>query len=214
MLRRSMSNQSAQFVVIALLAALAFSSAKAWQSVQPFGHLQRYGGEADKGNATGQVEYAGNERRVRAGGQDVVWQQAQVNWMRNASGIPAMVFHVTPKDQNGDVCGKIRVVDGWSWGNLPGQSVTTKGCGWEADNEVRFYFDENTTNAGQAYWFQSLFKDTGYNGPGTPKEQGQVGIDSYWTNLGVRQNNDFHGKTCVEPDATRTPAGGPLAGCL
>ena len=195
-------------IAIALIAVSSVNVALAWQNSMPFGHTNRYGGEADSGTMTGQVEYAGTERRIRAGGQNVKWTAAGIAWMKAASGIPAMVFHATPKDQNGDVCGKVRTVGGWSWGNLPGQAPETKGCGWGDDNEVRFYFDENSTVGGVSYWFQSLFRDTGYSGAGTPKEPGQIVVDTYWTMSGIRQNNDFHGKICFENNSTRNPAAG------
>lgn len=209
MIRRAVSTRPAQLAVVVLLSAIALSPAFAWQMFVNFGHTNRYGGEADIGSINGQVEYPNAATRwVRAYSSNVKWTQAQINWMKSASGIPAMVYHITPKNQNGDVCGKLRTLNNWNWSNLPGVSPSTKGCGVESDNEVRFYFDENTTVAGQAYWFESVFTDTGFSGAGTPKEPGQVGIDTYWTNLGVRQNNDFHGKICVNADQALSAVAG------
>lgn len=212
MLRQLMTNRSAQGLLITLVAFAMVGSAFAWQTVIPtFEHSNRYGGEANSGQRTGSVEYSGSERRVRAGADNIAFTQAEINW-NMSHGYPAEVFHISPKNQDGGVCTLIRTVSGWNWTNLPGNSLTSKGCGignGYNGNELRFYYTASGTSTAVTYYIQSLYKDTGYNGTQGSKTIGQIGVDSYSTDaLGVRQNNDFHGKVCINPDTTYAPTNG------
>lgn len=206
MQKRLVSNRPLQGLLVVLVALATVGSAFAWQTFTPgFEHSSRFGGEANSGNRTGSVEYSGPERRVRAGAQDIAYTQAAINWNKN-NGYPAFVFHISPKNQDGGVCTAIRTVSGWNYTNLPGASVTSKGCGignGYNGNEIRFYYDANSASSVTTYYTQSLYKDTAYNGTQQSKTVGQIGFDSYSTNLaGVRQFNDFHGKVCINPDTT------------
>ena len=210
--RRFVSNRSIQFIFVVLLVLTTVSSAFAWQTVIPgFHHLSRYGGEAESGNRAGSVEYSGTERFVRAGASHIFFTQAQIDWNRNSSTVPALVFHVSPKNEPGGNCNNIRIpgASGWNWSNLPGLNITTKGCGLGADNEVRFHIDDGALLANTTYYIQSLYRDTGYNGTAVSKATGQIGLDSYATNwYGGHDFSDFHGKVCIDPDTTYAPANG------
>lgn len=212
MQRRIVSNRRFQALVVALIAMAAVGSVFAWQTVIPgFEHLSRYGGEAEWGQRTGSVEYSGSERRVRAGADNISFTQAQINWNRNSGTVPALVFHVSPKNEPGGNCNDIRIpgVSGWNWTNLPGPTISTKGCGTGADNEVRFHTDDSRLSSTSRYYIQSLYKDTGYNGSAGSKEPGQIGLDSYATNwYGGHDYADFHGKVCINADTTYGPTAG------
>ena len=212
MSQRFMSNRSTRLVLGMLLALMTVGSVLAWQTVIPgFEHLSRSGGEAEAGQRTGSVEYSGSERRVRAGADNVSFTQAQIDWNRNSSTVPALVFHVSPKNEPGGNCNDIRIpgASGWNWSNLPGVTIATKGCGLQADNEVRFHIDDSALSAISTYYIQSLYRDTGYNGTAGSKETGQIGLDSYATNwYGGHDYADFHGKVCINPDTTYAPTAG------
>jgi hypothetical protein len=206
-----------QGLVVALVALAAVGNAMAWQTIiATFEHSNRYGGEANSGQRTGSVEYTGSERRIRAGADNIAFTQAQINWNKNTlsqtGGYPAEVFHISPKNQAGGVCNNIRIPGsgGWNWTNLPAPSITTKGCSvGQWGNEVRFYYNPNNASTGATYYIQSLYKDTGYNGTAGSKSTGQIGLDSYTTNVfGIRTNNDFHGKVCINADTTYAPTNG------
>lgn len=212
MARRFVSNRPFRLGFAVLLALAMIGNALAWQTVIPgFEHLTRYGGEAEWGHRTGSVEYSGSERRVRAGADNVSFTQAQINWNKNSSTVPALVFHISPKNEPGGNCNDIRIpgASGWNWSNLPGVTIATKGCGFGADNEVRFHIDDSALSAASMYYIQSLYRDTGYNGTAASKEPGQIGLDSYATNwYGGHDAADFHGKVCINPDTTYAPTAG------
>jgi hypothetical protein len=177
----------------------------AWQVGLPYGHSNRFGGEADSGWHRGQIEFAGSERRVRAGDDYVRWTQSQINWWRangNSHNRPAMVFHAFVLDSN--TCGDIRIVNaGWSWANFPGwrpEHIYTKkaGCWRGRNNEIRFLiYQYNQLVANQPYYFQHLFRDMKYNG--SQRGKGKITVDTYhdrwpWHD-GVQK--DYHTVFCV-----------------
>lgn len=192
-----------------MLAGLLVRSAFAWQVGLPYGHTNRFGGEADSGWHRGQIEFAGSERRIRAGDDYVKWTQSQINWWLangNSNNRPAMVFHAFAPESNS--CGDIRIVNpAWSWANFPGWStanIYTKkaGCWWGQDNEIRFLiYNYNQLIAGRDYYFQHLFRDTKYNG--TQRGKGKITVDTYhdrWPwHEGVQ--NDYHTVFCVKDNS-------------
>lgn len=193
--------------IIVLAGALAHP-ALAWQVSVPYGHNNRFGGEADGGWHRGQVEFAGAERRVRAGDDYVEWQQSQIDWWLangDSNNRPAMVYHAFKLDSND--CGDIRIVNkDWSWSNLPGWDTWTKraGCWWGQHNEIRFLiYSYNQLVAGQNYYFQHLFRDEKWSDSGgTQRGKGKITVDTYHDrdnplvgHEGVTQ--DYHGVFCV-----------------
>lgn len=212
MLRRLMSNRLIQGLAVALVISVTVGSAFAWQTVTyGFEHSNRYGGEANSGNRAGAVEYSGSERRVRAGAEYISFTQSEINWNIN-NGYPAIVFHISPANQEGGICTNIRTVLDWNWTNLPGAKLTSKGCGPGTGyngNEMRFYYTASAVSASSSYYTQSLYRDTGYNGTQASKTTGQIGFDSYTTDVfGIRQNSDFHGKVCIWFDSTYASTNG------
>jgi hypothetical protein len=205
----------ALLVALSLLAISASETVFAWQTIiRSFDHNNRYGGEAESGTRAGSVEYTGSERRVRVGASEIAYRQSQIDWMRNWQATygnltNAFVFHVNPKNGQGNTCTNIRTVNGWNWTNLPNASLTSKGCGivnGYNGNEMRFYFNANAVSASLTYYSQSLYKDTGYNGTHASKAEGEMNYDSYATNrFGIGQHKDNHGKICINPDTTYTP---------
>ncbi|MFO3796459.1 MAG: hypothetical protein ACK8QZ_04140 [Anaerolineales bacterium] len=65
--------------MLIMLAGLLAQSAFAWQVGLPYKYTNRFGGEADSGWHRGQIEFAGSERRIRAGDDYVKWTQSQIN---------------------------------------------------------------------------------------------------------------------------------------
>lgn len=178
----------------------------AWQVSLPYGHSNRFGGEADSGWHRGQIEFAGSERRIRAGDDYVRWTQSQINWWLangNSNNRPAMAFHAFAPNSNS--CGDIRIVNtAWSWSNFPGWNNNTgiytkrAGCWTGYHNEIRFLiYNYNQLVPGRDYYFQHLFRDTKYNG--SQRGKGKVTADTYhdrgpW-HEGVQ--NDYHTVFCV-----------------
>lgn len=193
-------------VLFVLIIALAYPVLASWQVGLPYGHNNRFGGEADSGWHRGQVKVNGGERWVRAGDDYVKWGQSQINWWRangSSNDRPAMVSHAFQPDSN--TCGDIRIVSrDWSWANFPGWSASnifTKraGCLTGAHNEIRFLiYRYDQLVAGRDYYFQHLFKDTRYNG--SQRGQGKITVDTYhdrgWWHEGVQQ--DYHTVFCVK----------------
>jgi hypothetical protein len=212
MIRRIRKLQFAMLVMLVGVSFFMVEQALAWQTViNGFEHSNRYGGEANSGVRTGSVEYNGSERDIRAGADHIAFTQSEIDWNKQ-HGYPAEVFHISPKNQDGGVCTAIRTVSGWNWSNLPGSSITSKGCGignGYNGNEIRFYYDANGASTSVNYYIQSLYKDTAYNGTQGSKTTGQIGLDSYSTDVfGQRKYNDFHGKVCINPDTTYAPTNG------
>lgn len=213
MFRRLVSHRPLLSIITALFALVIVGNALAWQTVTlGFEHHTPYGGEAQSGQRTGSVEYSGSDRRIRAGADHIAFTQAQINWNKNSSTVPALVFHVSPKNADGGVCNNIRIpgASGWNWTNLPASNISTKGCGFgQLGNEVRFHADDTQLSATSTYYIQSLYKDQNYNGTAGSKATGQIGLDSYATNaIGGHDYSDFHGKVCINPDATYAAASG------
>lgn len=197
-------------MMLSLLAMLGvmITDVSAWQVGVQYGHMNRFGGEAESGWHRGQVEFANGERRVRAGDDYVVWLQNQINWIRtNSDNIhrPAMVYHAFQRNANS--CGDIKIVNrAWSWSNLPQYDTWTKkaGCWTGTDNEIRFLiYGYNNLAANTNYYFQHLFKDERWsNSGGTTRGSGKITTDTYWDSdfwfphEGVTQ--DYHGVFCVE----------------
>lgn len=205
----------AMFVVV-LVGALV-SPTFAWQVSVQYGHSNRFGGEADSGWHRGQIEFAGAERRVRAGDDYVKWQQVQLNWWAangNASNRPAMVYHAfNGHGANDNGCGDIRIANsGWSWSNLPNYQIYTKkaGCLTGNDNEIRFLiYGYPNLVANQSYYFQHLFKDEKWsNSGGTQRGKGKITTDTYHDRDTIFGHDgiakDYHGVFCV-PDNNNTP---------
>jgi hypothetical protein len=173
-----------------------------------YGHNSRFGGEADSGWHRGQVEFAGGERRVRAGDDYVKWQQSQLDWWAangNANNRPAMVYHAFKLNSND--CGDIKIANtAWSWSNLPGWQGWTKraGCWTGTHNEIRFLiYNYNVLVVNQSYYFQHLFKDEKWPASGgTQRGEGKITAgtyhdrDDFWVgHVGVTE--DYHGVFCV-----------------
>jgi len=185
----------------------------AWGVYPAFGHLARYGGEADSGNLGGQIEFPTGYRYIRASGEHVKWTSSQVSWITTNRGLylgldyqPAMVFHVFKLD--GSSCGDIRsegTGSGWNWSNLPGYYVWGKStCNSGKKNEIRF-IATGTIVAGTEYYYQSVFVDQKYSATWST---GMVTTDSYWdrkyplTGWHEGYYNDFHTKFCVSSGAS------------
>jgi len=204
--------QGSMFVLICVvLVGFVTPTTLAWQVDLPYGHDNRFGGEADSGWHRGQVEFAGSERRVRAGDDNVKWTQNQINWWLangDSNNRPAMVFHAFKPDSNN--CGDIRIVNtAWSWANFPGWStndIHTKraGCLTGKHNEIRFLiynYNQLQPGTSTSYYFQHLFKDTKYNG--SQRGKGKITVDTYhdrWSwHDGVQK--DYHTVFCVKDNS-------------
>jgi hypothetical protein len=197
------------FVSTLLLLVVVFvQPALAWQVNVPYGHNNRFGGEANAGWHRGGVEFASStERWVRSGDDNVAWTQNELNWWSangNSSNRPAMVYHAF-KDVNDNGCGDIQIVNsGWSWSNLPGWSTWTKTtCLLGPQNEIRFLiYGYPQLSVSTTYYFQHVFRDQKFfNSGGVSRGKGKVTVDTYHdrdqlgTHVGVTQ--DYHGVFCV-----------------
>lgn len=198
-----------EITVVCILALfIATDAIYAWQVGVQYGHNNRFGGEADSGWHRGQVEFSGNERRVRAGDDYIRWKQNQLNWWAtngNASNRLAMVYHAFKLNSND--CGDIKIANkGWSWSDLPGWQTWSKraGCWTGTDNEIRFLiYNYGALVADQPYYFQHLFQDEKWsNSGGTQRGEGKITTDTYHDrdnflvgHEGVTQ--DYHAVFCV-----------------
>ncbi len=198
------------FIIVGLLGSLLTPTALAWQVSIPYGHNNRFGGEADSGWHRGQIEVNAN-RYVRAGDDHVKWQQPQIDWWNMNGGPsdrPAMVYHAfNGHGSNDNGCGDIRIANaGWSWSNLPNWQTFTKkaGCLTGNDNEIRFliYGYQNLV-AGQNYYFQHAFYDEKWmSSGGTQRGIGKVTVDTYhdgdrWYGNHIGISKDYHGVFCI-----------------